>query len=129
MAMATGAAQPKSAALAVLRTRAALDRTLLAWVRTSFALQGFGFTLATYVAKWIETGVLRNVRSELPRNLGLALLTAGVLAVIGGSIEHRRAMLRLTDVEEGPRWSFASVLAFVMIAVGLLVLFALIAKL
>ena len=67
-----------------IRTRMALERTLMAWVRTGTSLIGFGFTIVTFFES------LRKM-SELPagvpdlhlsRYLGQALIVAGVLALV-----------------------------------------------
>jgi putative membrane protein len=109
-------------ALATLRTRAALDRTLLAWIRTAFALDSFGFTLATYVARWIETGALRNIRPETPRRLGVTLLMAGTIGLMGGTIEYARALRRLALVSGGSRLSLVLAMAGLLVAAGTLML-------
>lgn len=114
-------APDESGELSRLRTRAALDRTLLAWIRTAFALQGFGFALATYVAKWISSGALRDVRPSLPINLGLTLVAAGVLSVLAGTVEYRRSLHTLGLVSHVPRLSLVFILASLMVAIGALV--------
>lgn len=106
--------------LALLRTRTALDRTQLAWIRTAFALEGFGFTLATYVTRWIESGAIHGVDAETPRRLGLTLLAAGTLALLSGSVEHARALRRLGRVSGLSRWSSALAIAVVMVGVSAL---------
>lgn len=73
-----------------LRTRMSLERTLMSWVRTSTALIGFGFTIVQFFNN--AHGVLseREVRHpEMPRYLGLALIAAGVLALIVALWQYR----------------------------------------
>ena len=108
--------------LATLRTKAALDRTLLAWIRTAFALDSFGFALASYVAKWVATGALHDVQPQTPRQLGVTLLATGTIGLIGGSVEYAGAMRRLRRAGRIPRASVSFAIAGLMIAVSTLML-------
>jgi putative membrane protein len=73
-----------------LRTRMAVDRTLMAWVRTATALIGFGFTIVQFFER---LGGMENVavaaRPQMPRYLGLALIAAGVIALLISSWQYR----------------------------------------
>jgi putative membrane protein len=66
-----------------IRTRLALERTMLAWLRTAASLIGFGFTIVQFFAHFQELpGVHPAAHSEAPRYLGLALISSGVLALL-----------------------------------------------
>lgn len=68
--------------LAWLRTQLAVQRTLMAWNRTSLSLIGFGFTIYQFLAKF-ETAAGANARRpEAPRVFGLAFLLAGTLGTL-----------------------------------------------
>ena len=74
-----------------IRTRMALERTLMAWVRTAVSLIGFGFTIVQFFQRFHEMeGVAPAVRPQAPRNLGLALIGAGVLALVISAQQYRR---------------------------------------
>jgi putative membrane protein len=65
-----------------LRTRFAVERTLMAWLRTSSALIAFGFT----IVKVLERMQLQSPEKpvflpEAPRDLGLALIGSGILGI------------------------------------------------
>lgn len=66
-----------------LRTTMALQRTLLAGVRTGVSLIGFGFTVAQFFQRLQgdEPSHFRLIGPDLPRNLGLTLIGAGLLSV------------------------------------------------
>lgn len=56
-------------------------RTLLAWARTSVSMIGFGFTIYNFYRGFLEE--LASPRgAEAARNLGLALVGAGTLAML-----------------------------------------------
>ena len=76
-----------------LRTRMALERTLMAWVRTSVALIGFGFTIVQFFQRLggME-GVAPAARPQAPRHLGLALIGAGVLSLVISTWQYRRVV-------------------------------------
>lgn len=62
----------------------ALQRTLMAAVRTSVSLIGFGFTVAQFFDKMqdkVPEG-MRGIGVNIPRNLGLILIGAGVISLI-----------------------------------------------
>jgi putative membrane protein len=76
-----------------LRTRLALERTLMAWVRTGVALIGFGFTIVQFFQRLgTMEGVAAARRPQAPRQLGLALIGAGVLALVISGWQYRRVV-------------------------------------
>ena len=66
-----------------MRTMLALQRTLMAAVRTSVSLIGFGFTVAQFFDKIRDQlpGNMRDLTADTARNLGLVLIGAGVVSL------------------------------------------------
>jgi putative membrane protein len=80
-----------SSHFAWLRTRLALERTLMAWVRTCTALIGFGFTIVQFFQRLAGTeGVAEAMRPKAPRDLGLALIGAGVAGLLISVLQYRK---------------------------------------
>jgi uncharacterized membrane protein YidH (DUF202 family) len=70
-----------SSHFAWIRTRLALERTLMAWARTSVSLIGFGFTIVQFFQR-VQSTASQSVplfMPEAPRNFGLALIGSGIL--------------------------------------------------
>ena len=86
-----------------IRTRMALERTLMAWVRTSVALIGFGFTIVQFFQRLQGMeGVAPAARPQAPRHLGLALIGAGVLALLISGWQYRRLVRYLWGEDFAP---------------------------
>ena len=65
-----------------VRTRLALERTIMSWLRTAVALIGFGFAIVQYLEHLEETpGARAAYLPQAPRYLGLALISCGILAL------------------------------------------------
>jgi len=83
-------------ALSFQRTRMAADRTLMASMRTSLSLIGFGFTIYQFFRYLRESaGAAELLRSEAPRNFGLALVLLGILMLSLAIWRHVAFMLEL----------------------------------
>jgi putative membrane protein len=83
-----------------LRTRMALERTFLAWVRTGVSLVGFGFTIVVFFEHLQGMkGVVAAERPHAPRTLGLLLIGAGVLTLIISSLQYRKLVHYLWSQE------------------------------
>jgi putative membrane protein len=67
------------------RTRMSADGNLMSTVRTSLSLIGFGFTIYQVLGK--ASGVLPRA-SETGRNLGLAMLSLGLLVLATGIVSY-----------------------------------------
>lgn len=73
-----------------IRTRLATERTLLAWLRTSVSLIGFGFTIVQFFERFSEMkGVAEAARPHAPRYLGLMLIGAGIVTLLISVWQYR----------------------------------------
>ncbi|MBE9108072.1 DUF202 domain-containing protein [Nodosilinea sp. LEGE 07298] len=106
--------------LAKERNRAAEERTLMAWIRTSLALIGFGFGIERIVAAIYQT--LGNTVNPLPlsRVLGLSFVALGTFALLGAALDHNHQLQRIqrNDLVYRSRRSPALMVAYVLIGLG-----------
>ena len=73
-----------------LRTRLALERTMMAWVRTAVSLIGFGFAIVQFFDRLYQMPAAAPARfPDAPRFLGLALIACGVAALCVSIWEYR----------------------------------------
>jgi putative membrane protein len=130
-----GAASPESAPsldltsaqFSWMRSELSNVRTLLSWTRTSVSMIGFGFTIYNfYSGIFDEVGGTRG--HEAARNLGLALVAAGTLAMVialwnywnlNHFLESTETALRIPSGLKR-RWIYAYVLSAVMMGIGLI---------
>lgn len=80
-----------------MRTLLGLQRTLMAAVRTSVSLIGFGFTVAQFFEKMRGKMPIDTLGSNLnvPRDLGLVLIGAGVVSLFIFITQYRSAVAYL----------------------------------
>ncbi len=68
--------------LAWLRTRLALERTMMAWLRTAVSLIGFGFAIVQFFEHLQRFPGARTAEyPRMPQYFGLALIACGVFAL------------------------------------------------
>ncbi len=105
--------------LAKYRSRAAADRTLMAWIRTSLSLIGFGFGIPTIV-KTIEvtrlTPYLNPIRFSVI--VGLAFIATGMLGMILALKEHRKLLRQI----KSDRYTYEASHSAEIVAVALLII-------
>ena len=107
--------------LAMQRNLMASDRTLMAWIRTSLSLIGFGFTLAKVFRSLAEEHVLvrgpaGNIWSA--EAVGMALLLLGVFALIAAIFDHHHDLKQLRAAGLARRFSLPTAVASVLAIVG-----------
>jgi len=79
-----------------LRTRLAVERTMMAYMRTSVSLIGFGFAIVQFLGNVEELpGVAAARFPYAPWYLGLALIFCGVMAAAMSVLEYRRLLTYL----------------------------------
>jgi putative membrane protein len=76
------------------RTRMSADRTLMSVIRTSLSLIGFGFTIFQFFEKLREGNVITGT-AHPARHFGIALVSLGILMLIGGIGYHVQFMIEL----------------------------------
>jgi putative membrane protein len=112
-----------------IRTLLGLQRTLMAAVRTSVSLIGFGFTVAQFFEKMrgsLPEGA-RVVPLNVPRDLGLLLIGAGVVSLVVFTMQYNLAVKYLRSdafasivaTGEKPLHRPASWVAFAVILIGI----------
>jgi len=66
-----------------IRTRLSIERTMMSWIRTAVALIGFGFAIVQFFERLEQMpGVRPAAYPNAARDLGLALISCGVLALL-----------------------------------------------
>lgn len=106
--------------LAKERNRAAEERTLMAWIRTSLSLIGFGFGIDRIVAT-IQQSLGDAVNPiRLTRILGLSFVALGTFAMLYAAIDHRDQLRRIqrNDLIYTSRHSPSLVVAYVLAFLG-----------
>ncbi|HEY1251469.1 MAG TPA: DUF202 domain-containing protein [Thermoanaerobaculia bacterium] len=133
----TETAQPPPAPLAWIQTRMALERTLLAWVRTGAAFIGFGFAIFNFFEALNRTpGVAPPHMHGSARILGIALVAIGTLAMILALVQYLALARYLeggvfrgaADLAGVPRLHPGLIVALVLTLVGAATLWVLLAR-
>ena len=79
--------------LAKYRSRAAADRTLMAWIRTSLSLISFGFGIPTIVKAIEQTQVGKQINPEpFSIIIGLCFIVVGMFGLGLALKEHQRIL-------------------------------------
>jgi putative membrane protein len=115
--------------LSWMRTELSNVRTLLAWARTSVSMIGFGFTIYNFYRGFLDD-LAGSGRQDAARNLGLALVAAGTLAMLVAIWNYwsiNQALVAIEEVLQIPasfqrRWIYSYVLAAVIAVIGLITL-------
>ncbi len=116
-----------------VRTRLAVERTMMAYMRTAVSLIGFGFAIVQFFHN-IHTLPGENAARfpDAPWYLGLALISCGLLAAIVSVIQYRWTVRYLSGAEyaaiagmtkEG-RYTPLYAIAIVLILIGIFAFFA-----
>jgi len=113
--------------LALERTRAAYERTMMAWLKTATSLITFGF--AVYKFFEIETAG-RDIGPRLigSREFALVLIGIGLLSLLTGMIEHRRDLSVLGRDYPGMPLSGTRLISVLIAALGALALIVVILR-
>ena len=121
-----------------IRTRFALERTLMAWMRTGTALIGFGFAIVQYLEHLHETpGANPAYLPNAPRYLGLSMIAAGVLGLLISIWQYlwtvrylwHGSFASIAGLKSEGMQSAALAVAVLLIGVGLFAFFAVLLRL
>jgi putative membrane protein len=83
-----------------MRTRLALERTQMAWVRTGASLIGFGFTIYQVLEKLPTSRP--TLHPYAARDLGLSLIASGVIAMFLAALDYRATVNYLWSPQFAP---------------------------
>ena len=109
------------------RTLWAADRTFIAWLRTAISMIGFGVGIGKAGDVLMDYGYAADPSHGL-QFVGLALITLGVLGLLGALIQDVRIARRLAKagygrVEPTPLGQVMGVLVLVVAILGAIVIF------
>src|SRR5215468_12464084 len=109
--------------LSLQRSFLATERTLMAWIRTSISMIGFGFTLAKLFQSLASADVL--VRGPAGKvwtaeGVGMLLISLGTFALVVAVFDHRRELKQLRAAGLPDRFSLTMAVASTLIILGVM---------
>jgi uncharacterized membrane protein YidH (DUF202 family) len=109
--------------MARFRTQLALDRTMLAWIRTTLTMATFGFALVGFFRSLrVQSPTAENEHLHLASiRFGSGLIALGILATVLAAITHWMALRRLRrgEVPALTLWPLSLIVAMLLSLVGL----------
>lgn len=115
--------------LAKERSRAAAERTLMAWIRTALSLITFGFGIDRLVAAVQSSRLSGSDRIDMSvRLLSIGFIAIGNLALVAAVLQHQQISKRLrrNDFRYDPPIPIATVTAISLLIIGTLALLTLV---
>lgn len=108
--------------LARERSREAADRTLMAWVRTSLTLIGFGFGFGK-LHGYLQAAGLRERIDPIHSTLifGLSFIALAILGLFAAVLQHWQVLRQLEGGQfvYAPSWPLERIMAVLLFAIGL----------
>lgn len=115
--------------LALQRSFLATERTLMAWIRTSISMIGFGFTLAKVFQSLASSNMLiRGPAGNVwtAEGVGMLLISLGTFALIVAVFDHGRQVKQLQAGGLGRRFSLTMAVASALAVLGVMALVSLV---
>jgi putative membrane protein len=114
--------------LALQRSFLSTERTLMAWIRTSISMIGFGFTLAKLFQSLANSDVLvRGPAGNVwtAESVGMLLISLGTFALVVAVFDHRRELKQLRAAGLPERFSLTLAVASMLAIFGAMALLSL----
>ncbi len=115
--------------LALDRTRLAAERTLMGWIRTSFSMMTFGFTIYKVMQEVGQINATGGAPVSETRHLGLVLTGLGTVALMIACVQHWRYTSRLRHDQDVTPWDLTLAVASLVVCLGILILGGLLIRL
>ncbi len=102
----------------------AAERTALAWLRTGLTVMALGFVIARF-GLFLQIVALQapqaslHVHSGISAALGIVLVGAGTLMILAATIQHRRFIATLPQVDRPSHYSGGTVLLISSVFIAL----------
>ncbi|SMD44760.1 Uncharacterized membrane protein YidH, DUF202 family [Aquiflexum balticum DSM 16537] len=102
------------------RTRTAFERLQLAWIRAALTLMAIGIGALEYYFNRIEAGKAPFLKLVTGSELGLFLIITSSVILSLATIQHIKSMAKLKEYFPEMRYSVATVLSILVLALSFL---------